>query len=146
MIECPFFGEDATLHHVGLAVSSIHDIHPDCELIKEESQRVYAAFIRVGGIRLELLEPFDENSPIARSLRERTKLLHLCFEVDDIEASMNCCKTAGFHALRAPTHTPMYENRKVAWVFSKPYGLFELLERERSGVINDAAHAAPTSR
>lgn len=134
MIECDFFGSDATLHHVGMAVESIKNLQPNCEVITEERQRVYAAFIRVGGIRIELLEPFDEASPIARSLREGVKLLHLCYEVADIGASLKCCKGVGLHVLSAPIETPMYDNRLVAWVFSKPYGLFELLEREKADI------------
>ncbi len=129
MIECAFFGQDARLHHVGLAVESIRAIHPSSEILVEETQRVSAAFMRLYGVTIELLEPLGDKSPIARSLRDGVKLLHLCFEVPDLKTAIESCKSAGFRCLRRPVPAPAFGNRRIAWVFSKEYGLFELLER-----------------
>lgn len=131
MTECAFFGYDASFHHVGLAVKSIRAICPSCEVVIEKTQRVSLSFIQVHGITIELLEPLGENSPIARSLREGMKLLHLCYEVPDIEAALESCRPAGFHRLGPPAPAPLFENRRVVWVFSKQFGVFELVERER---------------
>ena len=54
-------------------------------------------------------------------------------EVADIDVAMEQCRPAGFHCLRPPLSSPAYEDRKVAWVYSKQYGLFELLERQPPG-------------
>ena len=129
--ECAIFGEKASFHHVGLAVESIQEVNRSCEIFVEKTQRVSIAFILLNGVRIELLEPLGDNSPISRSLRNGTKLLHLCYEVPDLEAALELCKEAGFHRLWRPRPAPLYDNRKVAWVYSKHYGLFELLERDR---------------
>jgi len=39
------------------------------------------------------------------------------------------CRPAGFHRLGTPKPSPAFHGRRVAWVFSKQFGLFELLER-----------------
>ncbi len=131
MIECAFFGEEARFHHVGLAVRSIQEVNPACHPAEDATQGVSAAFFKLGGITIELLEPRGEESPISRSLRDGVKLLHLCYEVPDLEKAIERCRGAGFHRIRRPEPTPVLDGRRIAWVFSKQYGLFELLERKR---------------
>lgn len=132
MIECAFFGKEARFHHIGLAVKSIREVSPSSEVFVEKTQGVSLAFIVLNGIRIELLEPLGENSPIARSLRNGVKLLHLCYEVPDLEATLRLCRPAGFHLIRHPQPAPALDSRRAAWVFSKEYGLFELFERDDS--------------
>jgi methylmalonyl-CoA/ethylmalonyl-CoA epimerase len=132
MIECNFFGAGARFHHIGLAVESIQAICPSGEVFVEETQRVSLAFIQFNGITIELLEPHGENSPIKRSLREGVKLLHLCYEVPDLEKALETCRQAGFHRLGPPVPTPVFDGRRLVWVFSKQFGLFELVEQDRT--------------
>lgn len=129
MIDCSFFGEDARFHHVGLAVDSIRAVNPDCDIIANETQGVSMAFIQLSGVTIELLEPLGEDSPIAASLRKRVKLLHLCFEVPDVDEAVAACLPEGFLCIARPVHVPEFDNRRIAWVFSRSYGLVELLER-----------------
>ncbi len=126
-----FFGPGGRLHHVGVAVQSIRELSPSSETVLDEEAGVTMAFVDVHGVTIELLEPYGEKSPIARNLKEGVKLLHLCYEVPAIENAIAICRLAGFHQIRAPRPTPVYENRLVAWVFSKEYGVFELLEQRR---------------
>ena len=138
MTKCEFFGEEASLHHVGLAVRSIREANPACEVAVEATQGVSFAFLELNGITLELLAPYGDRSPIARSVNDGVKLLHLCYEVPDLEAAIEHCRPAGFHRLRAPVPAPAFENRRIAWVFSRIYGLFELLERNRAPAADGA--------
>lgn len=133
MVEYTFFGEEARFHHIGLAVKSIQAVSLPSDVVTEESQRVAAAFVRISGITIELLEPLGDASPIARSLREGAKLLHICYEVPQLETALKVCRLHGFHRISQPSAVPMYDGRRVVWVFSKHYGLFELLERSISG-------------
>ena len=128
MVECSFFGKEASFHHIGLVVKSIREVSPSSEIFVEKTQGVSFAFISLNGIRIELLEPLGDNSPVARSLRNGGKLLHLCYEVPDVEAAIRECRPVGFHLIRHPVPAVAMGNRKIAWVFSKQYGLFELLE------------------
>jgi methylmalonyl-CoA epimerase len=64
---------------LGLSVESTHDV---------PTERVRAAFLPVGEARIELLEPTDETSVIARFLKKRSGLHHVCLIVDDIDAAL----------------------------------------------------------
>ena len=122
------FGKKVRFHHIGLAVESIQAVCPSCRPFVEKSQGVSIGFIRLHGLTIELLEPFGENSPIVKSLRDGVKLLHLCYEVPDLDVALEKCASAGFHRLSRVQRAPIFENRKFVWVYSKQYGLFELLE------------------
>lgn len=131
MIECDFFGKAARFHHVGLGVRSIEALAPaaDCAPIMNNAEGVSLAFIDLNGVRIELLEPIGENSPIAASVRSGKKLLHLCYEVEDLESAAESYRLAGFHRLGPARQEPIFDGRKVVWVFSRHLGLFELIER-----------------
>jgi len=134
MVECEFFGKEAKLHHIGLAVKSIEEVCPACKPFAEQTQKVSLAFVELNGVRIELLEPLGETSPIAKSLQDGVKLLHLCYEVADLEEAVEQSRAAGFHRLTRPVPAPIFENRRIVWTFSKEFGLFELVEREHKPV------------
>ena len=75
---------------LGFRIEAQHDV---------PTEKVKAAFITVGESHLELLEPTDPSSPIAKFLEKRSGLHHICVLVDDIEKSMAEMKAAGAHLL-----------------------------------------------
>jgi len=75
---------------LGFTIEAEHDV---------PSEKVKTAFISVGESHLELLEPTDPSSVIARFLEKRSGLHHVCLLVDDIEASMAEMKAAGAQLL-----------------------------------------------
>jgi len=123
-----FFGEKARFHHIGLAVKSIRDVSPSSEVIVDSVQKVSLAFVSVGGIKIEFLEPSGEDSPVFESLKKNVKLLHICYSVPDIEKAIQECRKHGFHCIARPVPAVAFNNRKIAWVYSPVYGLIELLE------------------
>lgn len=75
---------------LGFRIDSEHDV---------PTEKVKAAFITVGESHLELLEPTDPTSAIAKFLEKRSGLHHICVLVDDIEKSMAEMKAAGAQLL-----------------------------------------------
>ena len=82
------------MSHIGIAVRSIDStlgfyegvLGLTCEHIEAvASQKVRAAFLRVGTTRVELIEPTDPSSPVGRFLEKRGEgLHHLAFEVGGV--------------------------------------------------------------
>jgi methylmalonyl-CoA epimerase len=75
---------------LGLKIEAEHDV---------PTEKVKTAFITVGESHLELLEPSDPSSVIAKFLEKRSGLHHICLLVDDIEKSMAEMKAAGAQLL-----------------------------------------------
>lgn len=65
---------------------------------------VTSVFVELHNTKLELLTPLGENSPIAGYLAKNPEggLHHLCFEVEDIEASAETLKDEGVRILNPP--------------------------------------------
>ena len=75
---------------LGFTIEAEHDV---------PTEKVKTAFIAVGESHLELLEPTDPSSVIAKFLEKRSGVHHICLLVDDIEKTMAEMKTAGAQLL-----------------------------------------------
>jgi len=80
----------AAYEALGFAVESTHAV---------PTEKVRAAFLPVGESRLELLEPTDPSSVIARFLETRKGLHHVCLLVEDIEQALAELKARGVETL-----------------------------------------------
>ena len=125
-----FFGASARFHHVGLAVPDAAAGMPGIEMTADPIQRVRVAFVGAPGCVIELIEPLGPDSPVSNSIGKGIKLVHLCFEVDDIAASLHEAATSGFKIIQPPVSAVAFDGRDIAWVWHPFWGVFELLERE----------------
>lgn len=125
-----FFGEGAEFEHAGIAVTSISNAAKGVEKTEDPIQRVNVAFIYINNFKIELIEPITEKSPITNILDKGQSLYHLCFRVPDIKIALETARKHGFHIIARPVPAKAFNDNKVAWVFSKVYGLFELVEAE----------------
>jgi methylmalonyl-CoA/ethylmalonyl-CoA epimerase len=94
------------IDHLGIAVRSLDEAVPyyeralglKCEHREEvASQKVRTAFFSVGEVHLELLEPTDPESPIAKFLEKNPNggIHHIAFGTDDISAQLGQACKAG---------------------------------------------------
>lgn len=102
------------LHHVGVVVPSIEAALPFYRdtlglragtLVELEEQAVRVVFLEGGPGRIELLEPTDSESGVARFLAERGRvtLHHVCFTVDDLPGVLKDLAARGVELVdRAP--------------------------------------------
>jgi methylmalonyl-CoA epimerase len=91
---------------------------------------VRAAFLPVGESRLELLEPTDPDSVIARFLQKRSGLHHVCVLVEDIEAALAELKQKGVELLDQQPR-PGAGGSRVAFIHPRSAGgvLLELKQK-----------------
>lgn len=129
MIKLDLLGKDAKFEHIGLVVKSIHEISGDkAEIHTDSIQKVHVAFVDMHGVRVELIEPLGDDSPVAASLAKGQKLLHLCYRVPDLENAIQYSRARGFHCIARPVPAVAFTGKPIAWLFSKKYGLVELVE------------------
>ena len=94
------------IDHLGIAVKSLDEAVPyyeqalglKCERREEvPSQKVRTAFFQVGGVHLELLEPTDPESPIARFLEKNPAggIHHVAFGTSDVAGQLAQASKAG---------------------------------------------------
>jgi methylmalonyl-CoA epimerase len=95
------------IDHLGIAVPSLDEAVAVYEALGFEvearhdvpSEKVRAAFLPLGESHVELLEPTDPSSPVAKFLETRKGLHHVCVLVDDIDAALRELKARGVQVL-----------------------------------------------
>lgn len=102
------------LHHVAIAVPRIEEAIPfyrdtmgfSVEPIREiADQHVRVAFLGDARQRIELVEPIDDQSGVAKFVAERGKptLHHICYVVDDLAGTLGQLERDGVELVdRAP--------------------------------------------
>ena len=86
------------IEHIGIAVTSLEEAIPfyekvlglDCYRIEEvKSQKVKTAFFKVGQTKIELLEPTDPESPVAKFISKKGEgIHHIAFAVSNINRKL----------------------------------------------------------
>ena len=101
------------------------------EPVVDPGQGARIVFLDLGGMRLELIEPWGDNSPVATRVRKSPGLFHLCFEVDDLEGTLHRLEAAEeATVIKPPQPGPAIENRRVAFVVTTGNDLIEFVEGE----------------
>jgi LAO/AO transport system kinase len=127
------------IDHLGIAVKSLAEgvrayealgFHVDAEH-DVPTEKVKTAFLPVGESHLELLEPTDPASVIARFLEKRSGLHHVCVAVPDIQAALDALSARGIELLDQKPRIGA-GGRKVAFIHPRSASgvLLELVERK----------------
>lgn len=116
------------LNHIGIAVQSLDEqrayyegtlgaVYEGVEDVP--SQKVKVAFYRIGDVRIELLEPTDPESPVAKFIEKRgAGIHHMAFTVADLPARIEELKGEGLRMIdEAPR--PGAHHTRIAFVHPK---------------------------
>jgi methylmalonyl-CoA/ethylmalonyl-CoA epimerase len=132
------------IEHLGIAVKNLEEAIPyyekvlglECYNIEEVAdQKVRTAFFKVGGTKIELLEPTSPESTIAKFIENRGEgIHHIAFAVKDIEGALAEAEEKG---VRLIDKTPRggAEGLTIAFLHPKSTGgvLTELCEDKNNG-------------
>jgi methylmalonyl-CoA/ethylmalonyl-CoA epimerase len=94
------------------------------------SNRVRVAFLEAGGTHVELLEPTDDTSPVARFLASRGEgVHHLAFHVPSVNAALAELQSRGERVVDQ-TARPGARGRRVGFAHPSAFGgvLVEFVE------------------
>lgn len=99
-----------------------------------EDQGVNVALLTVGESRIELLEPFSEETPVGRFIARRGEgLHHICYEVEDLPSKLDDLRSRGVRLLDGYPRRGA-EGKLVAFLHpASAHGvLVELVEKART--------------
>ena len=124
-------------HHVGLACRSIQveqTAHrllgyvDEGEVFVDPKQRIRGCFMVQGAMRIELLEPWGEGSPIQSYLARGLKMYHQAFETAKINASIEELRRAGAVLVVPATPAVAFDGRPIAFLMLRTQMLVELIQ------------------
>ena len=119
------------INHIGIAVKSLEEQIPfyrDILNLKFDGteevpdQKVKVAMFQIGEVRIELLEPTSEKSPIARFIDKKGQgMHHIAYESDDIEKEIEQAAAKGIKMIdKAPRDGA--HNTKIAFMHPRSTG------------------------
>ena len=130
------------LHHIGYVTDNLEKkskslcslLGLECknEIIVDSGQDVRILFIDTGETQLELIEPLGPNSPVQNHLAKGGGLYHLCFEVDDLDATLERLqKSRRAMVVKSPLQAPAIDGKRVAFVVTEDGDLVEFVESDK---------------
>jgi len=129
------------LHHIGVVVRSVKEsggvyteqlgMHALGPAVHDPLQRVIVQFWAQDGndTSIELIEPVGDESPVAALLRKGGGLAHLCYEVDDLEGTLNDVRQKGGIIISGPVRAAAFDERRIAFVILRGIGVTEFVEK-----------------
>jgi methylmalonyl-CoA/ethylmalonyl-CoA epimerase len=111
------------ISHIGIAVRSLSESLPFYrdvlglqESPLEDSDGARIAGFLAGDSLVELLETETPDSPIAKFIEKRGPgLHHICFAVDDLDATLERCRAAGIRLIDATPRVGA-EGKRIAFL------------------------------
>ena len=130
------------IDHVGVAVRSIEKSVPRwqsvfgyrqaTQVVTNTRQRVHVVFLaKQGSLPVKLIEPVDDESPIAAFTRQGGGLHHLCFRVPSVDAEVARLAAMGLRTLTPPQPGEAFENEPIAFVYVGDGLNVELIDTDR---------------
>ena len=98
------------VNHIAIAVPNVQEAAikwqqalniKKSEIIVLEKHGVKVVFLEFSNLKIELLEPLDNESPISKFLEKNPKggMHHICFEVEKITETINSLKNKNINIL-----------------------------------------------
>lgn len=130
------------LEHIGIAVKNLEESNKlfakllgksHYKIEEVASEGVRTSFFEIGGVKIELLEATNADSPIAKFIDKRGEgIHHLAFEVTNIEHSIQSYTDKGFTLLNQQPKSGA-DNKQIAFIHPKSTNsvLVELCQENR---------------
>lgn len=131
------------LSHVGIIVKDIEEGIKNHEtlfgykqlgdIVEDPIQKVNVVLMGHSDddpVKIELISPLSEDSPVTELLKKRQSIYHLCYEVPDIEVAMKEARKNGAIVISKPVEAPLFDYRKICFLFTKDHYVIELVESD----------------
>lgn len=104
----------------------------DEKIFHDPLQSVKVAFLSTPGtdVQIELVEPMGEKNPVSAFLEKGGGIHHVCYVVDDCEATMAAMKQQKALTVKRPNPAVAFEGRRIAWMLTAERLLVELVEEK----------------
>jgi methylmalonyl-CoA/ethylmalonyl-CoA epimerase len=138
---------EARLHHIGYVVRSIEKelrgvaaatlSNWNTKIFHDPLQKVRVTFLQPacpGDAQIELVEPAADDSPVRQFAEKGGGLHHLCYEVPDLDVHLDRIlgqRAGGALLVRPPQPAVAFDNRRIAWIYTREKLLLEFLDRGR---------------
>ncbi len=133
--------EHLNIHHLGVAVADLDQalrfytttlgLAQVSPIVTDPIQKVRVCFLenkQQKNFSIELIHPQDATSPVNGYLARGIGTHHICYEVKDLDRTLESWRAKGCLMVGAPVPATAFAGRRIAWLFTPTKHLIELLE------------------
>ena len=96
----------------------------------DERQKAFVCFMEMSPCtRIELVQPYKENTTLKKMLKGEMTLYHVCYVVEDIEATFHSLVELDFIPLFSPVGAIAFGGRRICYFWSRNMGYVEIVEK-----------------
>jgi len=129
------------LDHLGIVVKDIEaasekyqsllDFTVETQPITVTTQKIRCLYLShsSSNIRVQLIEPTNESSPVQNALTKGGGPHHLCLNCEDIDKSIKTAEDVGCRVVTPPFRGEGVDGNLAAFVYAPDIGLIEFVER-----------------
>jgi methylmalonyl-CoA/ethylmalonyl-CoA epimerase len=78
---------------------------------------------------IELISPLTEDSFVHRMLKKEMGVYHSCYEVQDIDQTLEAVRKKGCIIISNPVPAVAFQGKRIAWFFMPTSQLIEVVEK-----------------
>lgn len=126
------------INHFGYAVKNIEKSIEDFKLLgyfienteyEDVDRQVKIRFIEKDGIRLELIQPMHEKSPVYELIKKNGNILyHVCYQTENFDEDIKNLIDNKFMIIEEAKEAIALGGQRVAFLYKKSIGIVELVE------------------
>ncbi|MGQ4912595.1 MAG: VOC family protein [Candidatus Thorarchaeota archaeon] len=129
------------LSHIGIIVKDIEKSiqnHADLlgykqlsPIVEDTTQKVRVVLLghsEDDPVKIELISPTTDDSPVVDVLKKRQPIYHLCYDVDDLEDARAELRRNGAVPITQPAEAALFGNRRICFFYTKDHYVIELVE------------------
>ena len=128
------------IEHIGIVVDKIETALEyynlnfgyisEGQIYTDKNQDVKIAFMSApfNNLRIELISPISDESPISNFLAKGGGLNHICYEVLDIRKAISTFVSNGSKLISGPTPAVAFQGHEIAFLFTRGREIIELVE------------------
>ena len=126
-------------HHIGVACRNIEKeiqafavlgYDRDSEIITDPLQGIHCCFLKGPALRIELLAPADDTSPLIPWLDRGVKMYHQAFECESVTTAIAQLESHGAVVMSQQKHAKAFSGRNIAFLMLPNMLLIELIQFE----------------
>jgi methylmalonyl-CoA/ethylmalonyl-CoA epimerase len=135
-------GDAVIIDHIAVAVKSIETAarlwqaqfgyRQATEPVVNTRQKVRVVFLeKPGSLPVKLIEPTGPASPVFAFTQRGGGLHHLCFRVENLDASLAHLSAAGGRVVAPPQPGEAFDGERIAFVLAQPGLNVELIDTDK---------------
>jgi 4-hydroxyphenylpyruvate dioxygenase-like putative hemolysin len=115
-------------HHAGIVVKNLSKYVTKNNIILDRNNGVKVAFLKIGDLKIELVEALKDNPHLDKYLKGNKQIYHLAFMSNNLKKALEEAKKNNFIQINPKKPAKAFDDKSIIWLYHDLYGLVEIIK------------------